>query len=149
MEIINWFAANKDGIISLSVLLAAFTSLVGVVWVASITTRAARNDQINRLREEWISELRNDISTLISIHSDPEVSEASLFTDHNLLTARIQLRLTSKNKTHIALSAAVSEFSVAVKPDNNKASDFKATAAAKVILNSQIVLKEAWQQIAK
>lgn len=149
MGFINWFAENKDGIVALSVLLAAFTSLGGVVWVANITTRAARNDQINRLREVWINELRNDISTLISILSDPKASDTSLFADRNLLIARIQMRLTSKSKTHIALSDAIVKFSNAVNPNDIHDSQIAIDAAHDLVWKAQDVLKEAWDQIAK
>jgi len=155
MEWINaffkWFADNKDGVISLGVFIAAIASIGGAVWATRISTKSARQEQLGKIRQVWVESLRDDISTLLKVHSIDSDLPGDTNSTKNFIASRILLRLTSEDKCHARLSAAVKDFVFTMyseKQIDHTKREKSQQAADELIEAAKIVLKEAWDQAA-
>ena len=143
----------------ITTLISATTALVAVVLGPWLTSRFSRHQLISPMREKWIYEFRDSLADFLSsinvaCHPDFEPNNKNTFEEFQkvfLLNYRILMMLNPKEPTHAALIAQLGELTGLIKSELDEVNRHKRVKISiqEIIVTSQTVVKEAWDQIAK
>lgn len=123
------------------------------VWAGHLSNKSAEHREkfnrqtqaeikISEFRQQWINELRDDVSRLISIASEEMDSEE--LAEYQLLWTRIQLRLNPDEEAHNELVGKLGALTNAIFSGNGHAD-----AQTDIQTQVNILLKAEWERLKK